>query len=64
MTYLTTSYAEQRYERLLESVEEYLSDSEVGSSKFLDDLQRALLQLRQHHDSVIGSYTHVQDFFK
>lgn len=62
--YNIKTYDEQRYERLLESVDEYLTDPDVGSRKFLDDLQKALLELRQHHDSVIDGFTHVQDFFK
>ena len=62
--YANKSYDEQRYERLLESVDEYLSDADVGSRKFLDDLQKALLQLRQYHDNVVDGFTHVQDFFQ
>lgn len=58
------SYDEQRYERLLESVDEYLGDADVGSKKFLDDLQKAILELRQHHDNIIDNYTHIQDFFQ
>lgn len=61
--YNIKSYDEQRYERLLESVDEYLGDAEVGSKKFLDDLQKAILELRQHHDNIIDNFTHVQDFF-
>lgn len=63
-SYNIKSYDEQRYERLLESVDEYLTDTEVGSGKFLDDLQKIILELRQHHDNVIDNFTHVQDFFK
>ena len=59
-----SSYDQQRYERLLDSVDEYLGDSEVGSKKFLDDLQKALLELRQFHDGIIDNYTHIQGFFQ
>lgn len=58
------TYAEQRYERLLETVDEYLNDKEVGAQQFLDDLQKACLELKQDHDRVIDNFLIVQDFFK
>lgn len=62
--YNLTSYADQRYQRLLESVDEYLTEEQAGSKLFLDDLQKALLELRQYHDNVVDNFTHVQDFFQ
>ena len=58
------TYAEQRYERLVETVDEYLNDNEVGAQQFLDDLQKACLELKQHHDRIIDNFTTVQDFFR
>lgn len=63
-SYNTKTYDKQRYERLVESVDEYLGDSEVGPEKFLDDLHKAILELRKYHDGIIDNFAHVQDFFK
>ena len=56
-------YEESRYERLLETVAEYMDDTDASSRKFLDDLQKACLELKQHHATALDGYNHVQDFF-
>lgn len=55
---------EQRYERLKETISEYLDDEGQSSTKFLDDLQRALLENSQYFKGRVDAYTHVQEFFK
>ena len=58
------SLEEQRYDRLKEIVSEYLDDEGQSSTKFLDDLQRALLENSSYFKGRVDAYTHIQDFFK
>ena len=55
---------EQRFDRLKETVAEYLDDEDGSSTKFLDDLQRALLENSQYFAGRVDAYAHVQEFFK
>ena len=57
-------YDEQRYERLKEIVSEYLDDDGNSSTKFLDDIQKALLENIQYFQGRVDAYSHIQDFFK
>lgn len=60
----TKSFEEQRYERFKEIISEYLDDEGGTSQKFLDDLERALLELSQYFKGRVDQYTHIQEFFK
>ena len=57
-------YEDQRYERLKEMISEYLDDDGNSSGKFLDDLQKALLENIQYFQGRVDAYTHIQDFVK
>lgn len=54
----------QRYNRLKETVSEYLDDDDGESRVFLDDLERALLENVQYFKGRVDAYTHIQEFFK
>lgn len=55
---------QQRYESLKETISEYLDDEGQTSQKFLDDMERALLEMSQYFKGRADQYTHVQEFFK
>lgn len=59
-----SAYDKQRYEFLKETLSSYLDDEDQTSQRFLDDLQRALLENVQYFQGRVDAYTHVQDFFK
>ena len=59
----TPTFDQQRYERLKETISEYLDDSDGTSSKFLEDLERALLENSQYFVSRVDHYTTLRDFF-
>lgn len=54
----------QRFERLKDTISEYLDDEGQSSQEFLDDMQKALLEMAQYFKGRADAYTHVQDFFK
>ena len=58
------SLEQQRYERLKDTISEYLDDDGQSSQKFLNDLERALLEMSQYFKDRADQYTHVQEFFK
>ena len=58
------TFDQQRYERLKDTISEYLDDDGQTSQKFLDDLERALLEMSQYFKGRVDQYTHVQEFFK
>lgn len=61
---LLKTYNEQRYERLLESVDEYLcTNDEADFKAFIPDLRRALTELKQHPIQMIKHITEIQEFF-
>ena len=60
----TKSPEEQRYERLKDTISEYLDDDGQTSQKFLDDLERALLEMSQYFKGRVDQYAHIQEFFK
>lgn len=63
-THVNKTYEQARYDRLVDSIHEYLCDDEVGSKRFLQDLEKGCLELRGHYDNIIDNFTHIQDFFK
>ena len=56
-------FDEQRYVRLKECVTEYLDEDGGTATKFLNDLQRALLENSQYFVNRVDEYTTVRDFF-
>ena len=59
-----TTLKEQRFERLKDTVSEYLDDEDGTPQEFLDDLEKALLEMSQYFRGRADAYTHVQEFFK
>ena len=57
------SYEQHRYERLEETISEYLDDEGGTTSKLLQDLQRAALENSQYFVGRVDEYTELQDFF-
>lgn len=57
------SYEQHRYERLKETISEYLDDEGGTTSKLLQDLQRAALENSQYFVGRVDEYTELQDFF-
>ena len=55
---VTKSYKDQRYDRLLESIDEYLGceGEECGLSFLLRDLKKACIDLRQYHSDRLDDY--------
>lgn len=58
------TFEERRFDRLKEIISEYLDDEDGSSHEFLDDLEKALLEMSQYFRGRVDAYTHVQDFFK
>ena len=61
---LSTTFKEQRLERLKDTISEYLDDDGGSPQEFLDDLQKALLEMSQYFKGRADAYAHVQEFFK
>ena len=61
---LSTTFKEQRLERLKDTISEYLDDDGGSSQEFLDDLEKALLEMSQYFEGRLDAYTHIQEFFK
>ena len=61
---LSTTFKEQRLERLKDTISEYLDDDGGSSQEFLDDLEKALLEMSQYFKGRLDAYTHIQEFFK
>ena len=57
------SFDERRFERLKEAISEYLDDDGGTATKFLHDVQRAVLENSQYFVSRVDEYTTLQDFF-
>ena len=55
---------EQRFERLKDTISEYLDDEGQSSQEFLDDMERALLEMAQYFRGRADAYAHIQRFFK
>lgn len=60
------SYNEQRYERLLESVDEYLGCEapDCGLSFLLKDLRKACIDLKQYHSDRLDDYNSFIDLIQ
>lgn len=57
--YKTTSYDEQRAERLAESIGEYLDDDHCSPEVFLKDLREGLENGRKYFHGRVAAYDHV-----
>ena len=59
------SYETQRYERLKESIDEYLGEQgdDRGVGPFLRDLRKACIDLNFYHQECVDNFTAVQEFF-
>jgi len=55
---VTKSYNDQRYDRLVESIDEYLGceGEECGLSFLLRDLRKACIDLKQYHSDRLDDY--------
>jgi len=58
------NFDEQRLEHLRDTICEYLDDSNGTATKFLDDLQVALLKNKQYFDGRVDEYNQVMEFFQ
>ena len=58
-------YQDQRYERLKESIDEYLGEEgdDRGVGPFLRDLRKACIDLNHYHQECVDNFTTVQDYF-
>ena len=61
---LNTDYKEQRFERLKDIISDYLDDEDGTPQEFLNDLEKALLEMNQYFKGRLNAYTHIQEFFK
>ena len=57
-------YEAQRLERLEDSICEYLDSSDGTATKFLDDLQVALLKNKQYFEGRVDEYNQIMEFFQ
>jgi len=58
------NYEAQRLERLEETICEYLDSSDGTATKFLDDLQVALLKNKQYFEGRVDEYNQIMEFFQ
>ena len=58
----TKSYEEQRKERLLDTLFEYLDDSDVSLGTFLADLKTVIIEMKKHHEDALDKMTTFYDY--
>ena len=60
------SYEIQRYERLMESIDEYLGEQgrDNGVGPLLRDIRKACIDLNHYHQECVDNFTTVQDYFQ
>lgn len=58
-------YLDQRYERLKESLDEYLGEegADRGAGPLFRDIQKACIELKHYHQECVDNFTTVQDYF-
>ena len=56
------TYAEQRRERLMESLSEYLDDDDVSLSEFISDIKVCMIELKRHHEDQLDKMTTFMDY--
>lgn len=58
----STTYEGQRRERLLDTLCEYLDDSDVSLGTFLADLKTCIIELKKHHEEALDKMTTFNDY--
>jgi hypothetical protein len=58
----TKSYEEQRKERLLDTLFEYLDDSDVSLGTFLADLKTGIIEMKKYHEDALDKMTTFYDY--
>ena len=56
------AFDERRFKRLKETISEYLDDEGQSYTKFLEDLERALLENSQYFSSRASVYNRIQEY--
>ena len=59
-----TELDEARYERLKETVEEYLGDEGNDPNELVRDLKRACAELKEYHAERLAAFGTVESFLK
>ena len=59
------SFEEQRYQRLKESIDEYLGEQgpDTGVGSLFRDIRKACIDLNHYHQECVDNFTIVQDYF-
>jgi hypothetical protein len=60
-TWAHKSYDEQRYERLVESLDEYVCDDEAPD--LIDEIRKGLAEVKEHPLMQVKKITKLQEFF-
>jgi len=65
MSFNESDYLAKRYERLKESIDEYLGEEgpDRGAGPFFRDIQKACLDLNYYHQECVDNFTTVRDYF-
>jgi predicted house-cleaning noncanonical NTP pyrophosphatase (MazG superfamily) len=58
----STTYEGQRKERLLDTLCEYLDDSDVSLDTFLCDLKTGIIELKKHHEESLDKMNTFYDY--
>lgn len=64
---ISKSYNEQRYDRLLETIDEYLGQTgtdDVGIGPLLRDLRKACIELSYHHSECLDGFNTLKDLIQ
>ena len=56
------TYEGQRRERLLDTLSEYLDDSDVPLGTFLADLKTGIIELKKHHEEALDKMITFNDY--
>lgn len=57
-------FAEERFQRLKETVSEYLDDEGQDPEVLINDIRRALTESSEYFRNRSKAYDHIQEFFK
>ena len=58
----STTYDEQRKERLLDTLSEYLDDCDVSLGTFLADLKTCIIELKKGHEEALDKMVAFNDY--
>lgn len=59
-----SNFEEQRYERLKETVSEYLDEGDGTAAQFVQDLQRTLLENCKYFSERVEQYNELLKFYQ